>query len=124
MARKRLTIVGTDNADHVIGTSYSPNTISSKVIQFTAAGSWDGNVTIKRRMFKYVDPAVGGAAVQPAAVAVSWHDETTGLDSTAAISGTTLNKIVTVRAELTEIVLTTAGGTTGSLIVDYDGIEG
>jgi hypothetical protein len=122
--RKRVTIAGTFNGDTVLGSSYSPDTVASIVMQLTALSSWDGTVTVKRRFVKIVDPTVGGAATQPAAVAVSYRDETTGTDVTTAITGTTLNKIVSVRAELTQVILTTSGGTTGSLQVDYGGAAG
>jgi hypothetical protein len=121
--KKVLTIAGTDHTDHVIGSSYSPDTVASLVMQVVAVGSWDGTITVKRRFYKAIDPTTG-SLIQPAAVAVSYHDETTGTDVTTALTGTTLNKLISVRGELTEIVLSSSGGTTGSVQIFYGGACG
>lgn len=124
MARARKTISAASDTTW-LGSSYSPDTISSLILQLTASGNWDGSVTIVRRMIPLAsDPSVGGAAVQPAACTITYHDETTGTDASTALSGTTLNKILTVRADRSEIGIAVTGRTTGSLIVDYDGVKG
>jgi hypothetical protein len=122
MARARKTI--STNTTTWLGGAYSADSISSKILQLTASASWNGSVTVVRRLPAFVDPAVGGAPVAPAACTVIYHDETTGTDQSTAITGTTLNKIVSVRADRSEIGLVTTGTTVGALVVDYDAAQG
>lgn len=119
MARRRVVI--STNTDTVLGMASVDHAVSTMVLQLIASGSWDGTATIKRRLVKHPgDPSA------LAAVAVAYMDETTATDplKTDALTGTSLNTIVSVRADRSEIVLTTASRSAGSLIVEYDGVDG
>lgn len=123
MARARVTI--STNTTTWLGTAYSADSGTSKILQLSASGNWDGSCTVVRRLIPLrSDPSVGGAAVQPAACTVVYHDETTGTDASTALTGTALNKILSVRADRSEIGIVTTGRTVGALVVDHDGVQG
>jgi len=121
MARRRVVI--DSNTDTVLGVASKSSvnrTGSRMVMQLIAEDSWDGKATIKRRLLKHPSQSS-----PPEAVAVSYTDETD--DSTplksGALTGTTLNTILSVRADCSEIVITTEDATTGALIIEYDGVD-
>lgn len=79
------------------------------ILQIVAAASWDGNITIKKKI-------QGSSAAAQATQYTKESDKTTAV---LAISGVALNAQYSVDVAGCSAVLTMAGRTVGSVTVDY-----